>query len=104
MLKLNPPYDINKLKKLKFQLICNENSILGLPAVIYGESLKFDNYKFAFDIEKYVDAISKNNEDVIETELYENNKHINQVYFKLLDLYKFQRNFKGLCDELVMEL
>ena len=104
MIKLNPPYDINELKKLKSQLIRNENSILGLPPSIYDKCLKFDYYKFDFDIEKYVDIVSKNNEDVIETELYENNKHINQVYFKLLDLYKFQRNFKGLCDDLIMEL
>jgi hypothetical protein len=101
--KINPPYDINMLKKLKVQLICNENSILGLPALIYENSIKFI-YKFPFHIEKSVSVISKNKEDIIETELYQNNKHINQVYFKLLDLYKFQRNFKGLYNEIVMEL
>lgn len=87
-------YDINmeNLSRLKKQLIIDENTTLGYPpfyknvtvnkgVIIHPDSIRF--------ITKYYD-------DLEET-LIENGK-IKQIYFVLLDLYKFQRNFSGLME------
>jgi hypothetical protein len=87
-------YDINmeNLNKLKKQLIIDENTTLGFPptyknvtvnkgVIIHPDSIRF---------------ITKHYDDLEET-LIENGK-IKQIYFVLLDLYKFQRNFSGLTE------
>jgi hypothetical protein len=100
-LKKIKTYDLSKpnLIKLKSQLICDENLIFSLHPVISDKatehkSIKLDN--------KHIQFITNSQTDLQETRL-DNNK-INQVYFKLLDLYKYQRNFTGPTDNLIMTL
>jgi len=87
-------YDLSKnnLIKLKKTLIYDENTIFGNPI-----SKRGTNYK-----SKIKDKIFLCNDrkDIIEKRINEN---INSVYFPLLDLTKFQRNFKGPNVELVLE-
>lgn len=87
----------DNLIKLKKILIFDENCILGTkPVSHYGT-----NYI------KYVDAklikFITNDEKLLQETRIENGK-INQVYFVLLDLYKFQRNFMGACSKLIITL
>ena len=95
-IKLNT---INKdnLLILKKQLIYDENTILGLRAICYQPSTKF-NYLIENQPPSYF--ITNSNTEYVMT--IQNN--IQMVYFKNLDLYKYQQNFKGPETELVVSL
>ena len=95
-IKLNT---INKenLLILKKQLIYDENTILGLRAICYQPSTKF-NYLIENQPPSYF--ITNSNTEYVMT--IQNN--IQTVYFKNLDLYKYQQNFKGPETELVVSL
>jgi hypothetical protein len=95
-IKLNT---INKenLLILKKQLIYDENTILGLRAICYQPSTKF-NYLIENQHPSYF--ITNSNTEYVMT--IQNN--IQTVYFKNLDLYKYQQNFKGPETELVVSL
>jgi hypothetical protein len=87
----------DELGVLKLQLIYNENSIFGEPAICYQESTKF----------KYVREPVPPTYFIINdwSELYTSiDNNIQTVYFKPLDLYKYQRNFKGPGHAIVMTL
>lgn len=87
-------YDISKtnLIKLKTLLILDENTIFGDPFFPNGT-----NYR---TIVKDKIFLCNNREDILEKRI---NEKINSVYFPLLDLYKFQRNFLGPNANLVMD-
>jgi len=102
-IKICKPYDMDILKKLKKQLIYNENIIFGLPSYFPKENVTQFKCVFDFDTEKYVTPIINDKSDVVEKRITKNDKILNRVYFKPLDLYKFQRNF-SLEGDLVMEL
>ena len=68
--------------------------------------IRDENLIFGFDLtipykEQDMICISNYPNDIEEEEI--DNRRINQVHFKLLDLYKFQRNFIGYCSEYVFE-
>ena len=90
---------INKenLLILKKQLIYDENTILGLRAICYQPSTKF-NYLIENQAPNYF--ITNSNTEFQTT--IENS--IQCVYLKNLDLYKYQQNFKGPDSELVVSL
>lgn len=90
----------DNLVMLKYQLIYDENTILGLKAKVPNKSTRF-NYINDFS-KKPIYFINNRKSNIKET-LIKNGK-INQVYFPLIDLYKFQRNFKGLKSKLIMTL
>lgn len=96
------PYDINDLIKLKLQLIYDENTILGLPATVLSKSTKF-NYINSLYPKPNIFIINGKNE-LIEKRIIINKKLCNEVYFCNIDIYKYQRNFKGPRVKLVMEL
>jgi hypothetical protein len=97
------PYDMDILKTLKKQLIYNENIIFGLPSYFTKDKVTQFNYEFDFDMTKRVSPIINNKNDIVEKRIIKNDRTLNRVYFKPLDLYKFQRNF-SLEGELVLEL
>jgi hypothetical protein len=90
---------INKenLLTLKKQLIYDENTILGLRAICYQPSTKF-NYLVDNQSPRYF--ITNSNTEFQMT--IQNS--IQCVYLKNLDLYKYQQNFKGPESELVVSL
>jgi hypothetical protein len=93
-------FDLNRdnLFNLKKKLIINENIILGLNANYTNLSdIKFDN-----NVYRPTKFIVNKKDEVRETT--DKDKKINEVYIKPLDLYKFQRNFRGLNEELIMDL
>jgi hypothetical protein len=94
---------MDRLKTLKKQLIYNENIIFGLPSYFTKDKVTQFNYAFDFDASKSLSPIIKNKSDIVEKRITKKDKSLNRVYFKPLDLYKFQRNF-SLEAELVMEL
>jgi hypothetical protein len=102
-IKMGKPYNMDILKKLKKQLIYNENMILGQPSYFSKDKYTQFEYIFTFDSEKSIIPIVNNEEDVIENRIRQKKKTLNKVYIKPLDLYKFQRNF-SLQGELVLEL
>jgi hypothetical protein len=102
-IKICKPYDMNMLKTLKKQLIYNENIIFGLPSYFPKDKVTQFNYAFDFDVSKSICPIINNKNDLVEKRITKNNRILNRVYFKPLDLYKFQRNF-SLEGELVLEL
>ena len=102
-IKMCKPYDMDILKKLKKQLIYNENMMLGQPSYFSKDKYTKFEYVFTFDPEKSIIPIINNEEYVIENRIIQKNKTLNKVYLKPLDLYKFQRNF-SLEGELVMKL
>ena len=93
-------YEINhaNLKRLKLQLISNENTILGLEATNPHLSVEFKTLASPPLIDFY---ITNTHADIIETII--DNGQTNQIYFKLLDLYKFQKNFRGF-DNIVLSI
>ena len=100
-LKIIKTYNVNieNLTNLKKKLIYDENTILGLIPSFKNKSTKF-SFLYRFPVPNFFICSTK--EDIIEN-LIDDGK-INQVYIKNLDLYKFQRNFKGFDVELVMSL
>lgn len=90
--------DIEALTKLKIQLIYDENIILGLPPSVGSKATKFD-----ISESPQISYFISNKKDEICEKLIDNGK-INEVYFKNLDLYKYQRNFKGPSVKLVLSL
>jgi hypothetical protein len=98
--KICQPYTKDDLKNLKLKLIYCENIILGGPSYWPKDHL--------FDFENKippntVHPILNDKNDIIENIIIQNNRTINQVYFKKFDLYKFQRNF-NIDNELVLDL
>jgi hypothetical protein len=91
--------DINKenLLKIKKQLIYDENTILGLNAICYGPSTKFDYLTENIPPNYFITNFNSEIEMSIE-----NNKQC--VYLKNLDLYKYQQNFNGPETELIISL
>lgn len=89
--------DKENLLILKKQLIYDENTILGLRAICYQPSTKF-NYLIDNQSPSYF--ITNSNTEFQTT--VENS--IQCVYLKNLDLYKYQQNFKGPESELVVSL
>jgi len=100
-LKYIKTYQINteSLLNLKKKLIYDENTILGLTPAVKNESTKFN---LLFNVTMPNFFISNVRDDINEKLI--NDGKINEVYIKNLDLYKFQRNFKGLDVELIMSL
>ena len=96
------PYNINDTIQLKRQLIYDENTILGLPPQLPNESTKF-NYINEVNTIPTVFIINNKNE-LIEKVITLNDKLLNEVYFVDLDIYKYQRNFRGASVDLIMEL
>ncbi len=88
------PINLLKLKKV---LIYDENTIIGTGPI----TNKGTNYDKKVD-GKLIKFVT-NELKLLEQKVIENGK-INQVYFILLDLYKFQRNFKGPDTKLIMNL
>jgi hypothetical protein len=89
--------DKENLLLLKKQLIYDENTMLGLRAICYQPSTKF-NYLIENQPPSYF--ITNSNTEFQMT--IEN--CIQCVYLKNLDLYKYQQNFKGPETELVVSL
>jgi len=87
-------YDLSRtnLIKLKETLILDENTIFGGPIQRKGTNFK--------SVVKDIVFLSNNKEDIVQKLI---NKNINSVYFKLLDLYKFQRNFRGPKHKLILD-
>jgi len=89
--------DKENLLILKKQLIYDENTILGLRAICYQPSTKFN---YLIDNQSPIYFITNSNTEFQMT--IENS--IQCVYLKTLDLYKYQQNFKGPESELVVSL
>lgn len=102
-IKISKPYDMDALKKMKKQLIYNENIMVGLPSYFPQDKYTQFEYVFPFDPSNFIIPIITNKEHVIETRITQKNKTLNKVYLKPLDLFKFQRNF-SLEGDVVMEL
>tara|TARA_B100001063_G_scaffold196506_2_gene188482 strand:+ start:506 stop:1237 length:732 start_codon:yes stop_codon:yes gene_type:complete len=87
-------YDLSKtnLIKLKKTLILDENTIFGMPINRTGT-----NFNLIVKDKKF---LCNSKVEVIEKRI---NNNINSVYFPLLDLYKFQRNFKGPRAKLILD-
>ena len=96
------PYNINDTIQLKHQLICDENTILGLPPQLPSKSTRF-NYINVLNTIPTV-FITNNKNELIEKVITLNDKLLNEVYFVDLDIYKYQRNFRGASVDLIMEL
>jgi hypothetical protein len=87
------------LIQLKKQLIYDENVIFGIESVHLGNATVFE-YCNSYEKPKYF--ITNDHVDLTETIL--ENGYINRVYFCLLDLYKYQRNFKGPSFPVILDL
>lgn len=100
-LKKIKSYDLtkNNLIRLKNQLIYDENTIFGFTPVVQDRATRHQSITLD---KSRVQFISNSASDVQDTRLH-NNK-INQIYFKLLDMYKYQRNFTGPTENIVMTL
>ena len=96
------PYDINDIIQLKRQLIYDENTILGLPPTFPNKSTKFNYINKLNPIPMIF--ITNNNNEIIEKLITLNNKILNEIYFVYLDIYKYQRNFKGPNRKFIMNL
>lgn len=97
-IKLNSPYTENDILKLKKQLIIDENLILGCPpgkCVPLNLVTKF-KYRYLLCEKPSFYLCHKNN--INEKEIIMNNKKINIVYLKDIDLIKYQRNYHELTD------
>lgn len=87
-------FDLSKtnLIKLKETLILDENTIFGAPIRKEGTNFK--------TMVKDKIFLCNEKKDIIEKRINEN---INSVYFPSLDLYKFQRNFRGPNHKLILD-
>lgn len=93
--------DINKnsLLNLKKQLIYDENIFLGLPATCYDISTKFN---YLIKNESPSIFITNSNSEFEFSISIDNTIHL--AYLKKIDLYKYQRNFKGPDVELIIAI
>ena len=91
--------DFDRLRLLKKQLIYDENTILGYPS---GFEELCTKHNCSILGSGQIEHISQNTGNV-EEQFIENGR-INQVYFKLLDLYKYQRNFISPDVDLILTL
>ena len=91
-------YDISieNLIRLKKQLILDENTTLGIPPIFNKDR---ELYIIHPDLIRF---ISNHHEDLENTKIEDGKIH--QVYFVLLDLYKFQRNFNGTEGNIILSL
>ena len=91
-------YDISieNLIRLKKQLILDENTTLGIPPIVNKDR---ELYIIHPDLIRF---ISNHHEDLENTKIEDGKIH--QVYFVLLDLYKFQRNFNGTEGNIILSL
>jgi hypothetical protein len=91
-------YDISieNLIRLKKQLILDENTTLGIPPICNKDR---ELYIIHPDLIRF---ISNHHEDLENTKIEDGKIH--QVYFVLLDLYKFQRNFNGTEGNIILSL
>lgn len=85
--------DKHSLLSIKKQLIYDENTILGLRAVCFEVSTKFE---YLFTNNPPSTFITNSNLDI---EISRSN-NVQCVYLKILDLYKYQKNFDGPYSEL----
>ena len=98
-IKINAPYTEDKLKNLKKQLIYDENIILGLPSI---DITKATQFNYVNHPSHQPNIFITNHKNEIQQKLI--NKNIQEVYFANIDLYKYQRNFRGPDVPLVMKL
>jgi hypothetical protein len=96
------PYNKNDIIQLKYQLIYDENTILGLPATDPDVSTKFNYINERNTFPRIF--ITNNHNELIVKVITLNGKLVNEVYFVNLDIYKYQRNFRGPTVNLIMEL
>lgn len=96
------PYNINDTIQLKRQLIYDENTILGLHPTVPNKSTKFN---YINEINRIPTVFITNNKNKLIVKVIKlNDKILNEVYFVDLDIYKYQRNFRGPDVDLIMEL
>ena len=100
-IKKTKPYSKKDVFDLKLQLIFDENIIMGVHTHLPKKSTKFKLINP--DYPKPTVFVHEENE-LIEKEVVINNKVCNEVYFPKLDMYKYQRNYKGHKASLVTEL
>lgn len=94
-IKMKKPYETRSLKELKRTLIYLENAVLGQYHPVFGDK--------HYDYNK-IHAISSQPNDIDENIITVQDKEINVVHIKKLDLYKYQRNFRGPNVDVVMSL
>lgn len=98
---------IENLVKLKKQLIYDENTILGLKphnknkSILNTENLYIKNLYITYNYKNLIRFVSNKKSD-LKQQIITNN--IKEVYFVLLDLYKYQRNFNGSNKKIVLTL
>ena len=98
---------IENLVKLKSQLIYDENTILGLKphnenkSILNTENLYIKNLYINYKSKNLIRFISNKKSDLKQQIIASN---IKEVYFVLLDLYKYQRNFNGSNKKIVLTL
>jgi len=80
------------LIKLKKTLILDENTIFGSP-------IRKEGTNFQTRVKDKI-FLCNNRRDIIEKKI---NSNINSVYFSLLDLFKYQRNFRGPNHKLILD-
>ncbi len=88
-------YDLSRenLVRLKYILINDENTIFGQP-------LSRKGTRYLTPIDKKDKFFLYNNKKCFVEKI---NNNIREVYFPALDLYKFQRNFRGSNVKLILE-
>lgn len=88
---------MENLVRLKKQLIFDENTTLGIPPLSYERATQIPKNERSIIHPDHIKFITNHYED-LQCTLLQNGK-IQEVYFVLLDLYKYQRNFNGIeCD------
>lgn len=99
--------DKDNLLKLKKQLIKDENTILGCPNLHVGGTKHNGMILDVGLINRYKKKLKPNSQSLIQyistekkdiQEKIIKNGKMNLVYLPLLDLYKYQRSFRGLND------
>jgi hypothetical protein len=97
-IKLNFPYSKNDILNLKKQLIIDENLILGCPPGKCVPHNLVTKFRYRDPLYKKPNFYLSHKNNIHEEEIIINNKKINKVYLKNLDLIKYQRNYHGLSN------
>jgi len=97
-MKLVAPYGKEDVANLKKQLICNENNVFGIQTPRPGLATPLCTRIAAATPVLF---LVHDRADIVEEEI-EGGKR-NRVYLAPLDLYKYQRNFRGLDHPLVLD-